>query len=215
MERVQRPGVLAIALAAAVVLAPSGSAAQASAPQNAGKLPGAFVRAGDRLVLHLLGGEQLMADTLTVSSSGIVALPKLGSVQVTDFTIASLPDTLRARYAKFYRNPSLDIVVLRRVVVNGEVKRPDVYFVDANTTLPDAIAIAGGLTEAASRKGVTIRRDGESIRVENWETSGATVADLRSGDQIIVGRKSWWSMNILPAVSTLAVVASILITLRR
>jgi protein involved in polysaccharide export with SLBB domain len=195
----------AIALSARVLAAQAaGDGAQGSA----------HVRPGDRLVVKFLD-EIFPADTLMVSASGAAVLPRLGSVNVASVAISDLADSLRVRYARYLRNPTVEVVVLRRVVVNGEVKKPDIYLVDARTTLRDAIAHAGGLTDNASAQSVAILRDGREIRVPNWSRATTDLPELYSGDQIIVGRKSWLAMNILPAVSTIAVIASILISLRR
>lgn len=172
------------------------------------------VQPGDRLVVRIFGGEQLLADTLLVNASGTVVLPKLGPVVVTGFDMPTLPDSLRARYARYLRNPTVDVVALRRVSVNGEVKKPDIYYVDLSTTLPDVIAHAGGLTEAADGQ-VSIRRGDQMTHIPNWRTSRSSVADLRSGDEVFVGRRSWLAQNILPVASTAAVLVSLFISLRR
>jgi protein involved in polysaccharide export with SLBB domain len=170
---------------------------------------------GDRLIVRILGGEQPLADTLLVSESGNVVLPKLGTVSVIGFDIATLPDSLRARFARYLRNPTVDVVVLRRIIVNGEVKKPDIYYVDVSTTLPDVIALAGGLTDNAASSKVSIRRGSQITRVPDWETRQSSVADLRSGDQVLVGRKPWLQQNFVSVASTAAVLVSIFITLRR
>jgi protein involved in polysaccharide export with SLBB domain len=170
---------------------------------------------GDRLVVRIFGGETPIADTLTVSEAGSVVLPKLGEVRIGSFAIRHLADSLRSRYARYVRNPTVDAVLLRRIVVNGEVKKPDIYYVDVTAKLPDVIAHAGGLTETANSKAVSVRRGSVVTQVPDWQTSGAAVSDLRSGDQILVGRRSWLALNILPAASTIAVVTSIVLSLRR
>ena len=170
---------------------------------------------GDRLVVRIFGGDQILADTLVVSGTGAVVLPKLGPTIVTGFDFASLPDSLRARYARYIRNPAVDVVVLRRVVVGGEVKRPDIYYVDLSATLPDVIAHAGGATESAKRGEVKIVRNGVASVVRDWESSSSRVAELQSGDQIYVPRQSWLALNILPVASTAAVLVSLFISLRR
>jgi protein involved in polysaccharide export with SLBB domain len=170
---------------------------------------------GDRLVIRIFGGEQLLADTILVSGNGTVVLPKLGPTLVTGFDIPTLPDSLRARYARYLRNPTVDVVVLRRVIVNGEVKKPDIYYVDVSATLPDVIAHAGGLTEAANSSEVLILRNGTTTRVPDWERSRASVGELQSGDQVFVGRRPWLQLNFVSVASTAAVLVSIFITLRR
>jgi protein involved in polysaccharide export with SLBB domain len=170
---------------------------------------------GDRLTVRIFGGEMPVTDTLTVSEAGSVVLPKLGPVPVATFAIRDVADSLRGRYARYYRNPTVDVTLLRRIVVNGEVRKPDIYYLDVSAKLPDVIAHAGGLTETANAKQVSIHRGNEVTRVPDWQTSGSSVAELRSGDQVVVGRRSWLSLNILPAASTIAVVTSIVLSLRR
>lgn len=169
------------------------------------------VRPGDRLVIRTLGLGVPFADTVVVTEQRTVVLPKVGTVGIADIPLETLNDTLRDRLAKFVRNPAVDVVVLRRIVVSGEVKRPDIYYVDLTFKLPDAIAHAGGTTEAANNK-VLIRRGDQTIPVEHWQTSSAM---LESGDQIIMGRRNWLVLNLLPTVSTVVVVASLLISLRK
>lgn len=172
------------------------------------------LRPGDRLAIRTLGAGAPFADTAVVSEQRTIVLPKVGTVDVANFPLATLGDSVRDRLSKYVRNPAVDVIVLRRIVINGEVKRPDIYYVDLSMTLPDAIAHAGGTTEAANNK-VSIRRGGQMIPVADWQTSKASVASLQSGDQIIVGRRPWIVLNFLPAVSTAVVVGSLIVSLRR
>jgi protein involved in polysaccharide export with SLBB domain len=203
-------------LAAAFLSAPlaGGSAQSLTDTTAAERAAAAHIEPGDRLVLKVWR-EPLLSDTAMVNERGEVVLPRLGIVHVTHHSISSLQDTLRARYAAFLRNPAVTIVVLRRVVVNGEVVRPDVYMVDVATTLRDVIARAGGIKETGNAKKVSIVRDGRTIRVPNWDRDRTVASDLRSGDQILVGRKNWLALNTMPALSIVSIVASIALSLRR
>lgn len=178
------------------------------------RVPAQTIRPGDRLVVRLFGEERPLADTVLVSESGTVILPRLGSVVVTGVPAAVLPDTLRGFYARYLRNPTVELVVLRRVVVGGEVKKPDIYYVDLNASLADVIAHAGGITEYSNNK-VSVKRGDSVTPVPDWETNHTVISELQSGDQVIVGRRPWILQNLLSTVSTLAVVASLIITLRR
>jgi protein involved in polysaccharide export with SLBB domain len=122
---------------------------------------------------------------------------------------------VRTRFAEYFRDAPVELVVLRRVAVNGEVAKPNVYYVDVTTTLRDVIARAGGITEAGNAKKVTIVRGGQRIAVPNWQQDRSVSSDLRSGDQVVVGRRSWLAMNALPALSVTTVVASLIISLAR
>jgi protein involved in polysaccharide export with SLBB domain len=185
------------------------------AASGGAKLLSQSPQAGDRLVVRIFGSEQLVGDTVLVDGSGSVVLPKLGAVNVARLNASELPDSLRAMYARYLRNPTVEVVVLRRVIVLGEVKRPDIYYVDLNATLPDVIAHAGGITDAGSAGRVSLKRGNVVTRVKDWETAGSRVSSLQSGDQILVGRRSWVSQNVLAVSSTLAVLLSLYVTLRR
>ena len=168
---------------------------------------------GDKIYVHILR-EPLLSDTVTVDDRGQAAFPKLGLVDVTSLSVRELNDSLRARYAEFLRTPELEIIVLRRVIVNGEVRSPNVYLVNVSSSVADVIARAGGLTDAAKRKTVHLVRDGERVAIQNWDKGAASNLELRSGDQIIVSRRSWFSLNALPAVSTAALLYSIIMSTR-
>lgn len=203
LPRVQRmASILGFSLTAALLALPCAASAQ-------------HVQPGDRLVVRVFGGEQPYADTILVAPNGTVVLPRLGPTLVTGFESAALPDSLRARYARFLRTPTVDVVVLRRVSVFGEVKKPDIYYIDAAASLPDLIARAGGLTEYASTSKVSLRRQGITTRLPNWRDDQSAVGALQSGDQLYVARRPWLSLNFVSVASTAAVLTSIYISLRR
>jgi polysaccharide export outer membrane protein len=163
---------------------------------------------GDRIFVNVLR-EPTLNDTTIVNERGEAAIAKIGIMNVSQFTIAELQDTLRVMYGEYLRNPALEVLVLRRVVVNGEVNRPDVYLVDVSSTVADVIARAGGFRDSANRDKVIMVRDGVERRISRWDTQDAMTSELQSGDQIVVGRKSWWVMNSLSILSTAAVVTSV------
>ncbi len=173
----------------------------------------AHAEPGDRFILHIVG-EPLMSETVTVNERGQVPLPKIGVFDVSPFTVLALEDTLRARYGQYLRTPAIEVQVLRRLSVGGEVIRPNLYYVDVATTLREALAVAGGLTENAKRDNVYIIRDGNRIDVPEWQSNESRVAELKSGDQVMVGRKSWLAINALGVTTTLVVVASLLLSFR-
>jgi protein involved in polysaccharide export with SLBB domain len=174
----------------------------------------AHPRPGDRVWFHVWR-EPKLSDTVMVDERGDVMLPKVGIVNASALTIGALRDTVRARIAEFLRDSPIELVVLRRVAVNGEVARPNVYYVDVTTTVRDVIARAGGLNEAGNTNNVVVIRDGQRIPVHDWQRDRSTNSDLRSGDQVVVGRKSWLSMNMLPALSVTTGVGYLLLVVFR
>jgi protein involved in polysaccharide export with SLBB domain len=192
----------------------SGAAMGQTSTDAALRAASARITAGDRILLHVVREPELN-DSVFVTERGEASFPKLGILNVSSLTIGELQDTLRARYGEFLRMPSLQIMVLRRIVVNGEVRHPNVYYVDVATTLREVIARAGGITENGNRSKVAVVREGRRIPVQHWESDASATVDLLSGDQVVVGRKNWLVINALPAISTAVVLGSFVLSLRK
>jgi protein involved in polysaccharide export with SLBB domain len=210
-RRAATPILLAILLVATppVVLAQIGDVNAA-----AQRVARTSVQAGDKIFVKVYREPEL-TDSVMVSSDGTIVLARIGTVLVTPLSINQLTDTVRARYGRFLRSPAVELVVLRRVAVNGEVLKPNVYYVDVATTLRDVIAKAGGITPDGRDDVVDIIRRGERIRVANWQDDFTLASDLNSGDQVVVGKRSWLSRNAFQALSAFTIVASLIVSLRR
>jgi protein involved in polysaccharide export with SLBB domain len=185
----------------------SARVASAATTTVAGTAP---VGLGDKVVLRVWR-EPTWSDAFAVDPTGDVVLPRIGRLHVVGMAPNALKDTVRARMAVFLRDPNVDLIVLRRVAVLGAVRKPDVLFVEPVTTLQDVIAQGGGIDEEGDPNRIEIIRDGQRIRLGRW-SSVATLSDVRSGDQVVVGRRSWLSRNALAAVSSVAVAVSVLVT---
>lgn len=168
----------------------------------------ATIRPGDQISLRILR-EPEMGGVFTVADDGRVLLPRLGSIRVDDRSATALRDSLASAYAEFLRDPSLEVTVLRRIGVRGEVQKPDLYLVDLTLTLRDVIAQAGGVTENGDRNKIEIVRDGERIDLGDGDQAQYLASQLRSGDQIVVGRRSWLA-NPAVAIPTLTALGTFL-----
>ncbi|MFC1574813.1 polysaccharide biosynthesis/export family protein [Gemmatimonadota bacterium] len=171
--------------------------------------PEALVSPGDRIELRVFLEED-MSDEYPVDEEGYVVLPKLGRVEVSDVTVRALPEFLRERYTEYLRNPSVEVTVYRRIGVHGEVNEPTLYWLDITMTLRDAIAMAGGVTEEGNPDRVLLIRGDQRLEFEGYGRSALLAVGLRSGDQIIVDRRSWISLNAPFLISASVSVFSIL-----
>jgi polysaccharide export outer membrane protein len=169
------------------------------------------VGAGDKVVLRVWR-EPTWSDAFPVDATGMATLPRIGPMRVAGLAPAALRDSVRTRLAVFLRDPVVDVIVLRRVAVLGAVRKPDVLFVEPVSTVRDLIAQAGGIDEEGDPNRVEIVRDGERVRLGKWNDIANLVAPVRSGDQIVVGRKGWLARNALTAVSSVAVAVSVLVS---
>lgn len=169
------------------------------------------VGAGDKVVLRVWR-EPTWSDAFPVDATGFATLPRIGPLRVAGLAPAALRDSVRARLAVYLREPVVDVIVLRRVAVLGAVRKPDVLFVEPVSTVRDLIAQAGGIDEEGDPNRIEIVRDGERVRLGRWNDIASTVAPVRSGDQIVVGRKGWLARNALTALSSIAVAVSVLVS---
>lgn len=167
---------------------------------------------GDKVVLRVWR-EPTWSDAFPVDPTGDVVLPRIGRMRVAGMMPSALEDSVRVRLAEFLREPNVDLIVLRRVAVLGAVKKPDVLFVEPVTALQDVIAQAGGLTDDGDLNRIEIIRGGQRLPVGRWQdVASRPASDIRSGDQVVVGRKNWFQRNALAAISSVAVAASVLLS---
>lgn len=182
------------------------------AAQNAERLrsatPAGHLAPGDDVVV-LVFQERDLSGRSYVDDHGQIVLPRIGPIDASTLTAAMLRDTVRTRYAGFLRDPSVDVRALRRVTVNGAVLKPDVYFIDPSMTLRDAIARAGGVTPEGDYNTVTLVRDAHAQRYADWMTTDTGATELRSGDEIVISRRSWLTLN----VGTLVAIGGVLTSL--
>ena len=167
----------------AVALFAGHTLAAQSLQSSAVRLPGARLAAGDDVVVVVFQEKELSA-RVYVDGRNQIALPRLGVFDVGSMTTDMLRDTVRARYATFLREPSVDVRALRRVTVNGAVLKPDVYYVDPSLTLRDVIARSGGVTSEGNTHKVTVREALQSTsisRMERFRAGAHRAAVGRSG----------------------------------
>lgn len=204
----------ALGVALALCLASSLEAQDTTRTAAAVRAGETRVQPGDRVAVKVLR-EPGLSDDVMVNSRGDIVLAKIGTVHASSITIGALEDTLKSRYGNFLRNPDISISVLRRIVVIGEVRRPDIYFVDLSSTLRDVIARAGGITEIGNPKRVSIIREGVTLPAPRWQDDISRAADLQSGDQVLVGMRSWFERNAFAIASTGVLVSSFILTLMK
>ena len=185
-------------LAVALLLATS---ATAQAQTTTGTANGTQVRnttsllPGDLIRVEIWREEGLSGD-FQVGENGEVVLPLLGRKQVVGVSPDDLREQLTADYDQYLVNPSVNVTLVRRVTVMGEVRVPGLYPVDATVSVAQLIALAQGVTPEGDVDRITLIRDGQAIRGDLAGTMALTEAGIRSGDQIIVGKRGWFARNL-------------------
>lgn len=167
---------------------------------------------GDIVRLRIWREPDLSGD-FAVDETGVVTFPKLGPVRVSMESAESLKARLVAGYQVFLRNPSVDVILLKRVNVLGAVKNPGLYPIDPTMTIADAVALAGGATSDGDRHRIELLRGNTRLDVKLSDQTRIADLPLRSGDQIFVPERSWISRNPAVLAASLSAAASLIIAL--
>src|SRR3954452_2822093 len=163
-----------------------------------------------------------MSGDFIVGPDGTITHPLYQAVRVGGIPFSTAEINLRNFLARFEQDPQFVAEPLVRVAVSGEVGRPSMYAMRPETTIPEAVAQAGGPRETANKNKVRIlRRDATGQQRQFYislvDPKGtATELRVRSGDQIMVDhRKSFFRDIFLPALSVIGSGASIYLVISR
>jgi polysaccharide export outer membrane protein len=149
---------------------------------------------GDLLQVRIWREPDLSGEFL-VGTDGTVTLPKIGQRFVTGMPLDALREQLLALYRVSLRNPSISITPLRRVQVLGFVNRPGIFNVDPTLTLNGVLALAGGANVNGNLRRIRLVREGRVLYERVTAGSTLVTLDVRSGDQLYVGERSWADRN--------------------
>jgi polysaccharide export outer membrane protein len=188
-----------------------GASASPPPPATSGALEPSTVglKPGDAVSVQVWR-EADLSGTFVVDDRGYVTLPLLGELSVEGYGVARLRERLHSDYAAYLRNPSVEVTVLRRLNILGEVRNPGLYSVDATVSVADAIAMAGGITPAGDPRKIQVVRGDESIVQNLGEATTIGTARIQSGDQIVVGQKGWIARNSGVVVGSLIAATAII-----
>lgn len=139
-----------------------------------------------------------ISNTVPVRPDGMISLPLLNDVQAAGLTPEQLRGVLIKRLKEYIPKPEVSVIVAQvhspKISVLGNVARPSRYVISSKTTVLDALALAGGLTEFASRKRIVILRPEGTMMTQllfNYNAVVAAEGDshnfyLQPGDIVLV-----------------------------
>lgn len=144
-----------------------GTAAQG---MSAGSSPGEYILGvGDRFRMTVYGEDDLSGE-YEVGSTGMAALPLIGNVQAAGLTVRNFEEAVRSKLAEGYlRDPRVSVQVsnYRPFFILGEVSKPGGYPYVNGMTVLNAVALAGGYTYRADKKGITIMHANDPSKTEH------------------------------------------------
>lgn len=165
---------------------------------------------GDRVQVVVFNAPDYSGE-FSVLAGGILNLPLAGEITVEGLTLQQASEQISTQLSEYIRRPRTTVSLLSarplQVAIAGEINRPGAYTLPVEgengsptPTLTQAISLAGGITQSADIRRVSILRkpsqaastsDAEqAIEVNLWQLlqAGELDADLplQRGDRIIV-----------------------------
>ncbi|SFV60040.1 Polysaccharide export outer membrane protein [hydrothermal vent metagenome] len=173
-------------------------------------------------------GQEMQKDGVLVDSKGYVFLPLIKRVKLAGLTQEEASRRISSRYKKFLKIPTVYVEVMnKRVYVIGEVNRPGPVKLDREkTTVLEAIAEAGDLTDAAVRDNIVIlSRNAQhklymrKVDLTHFDRVSLSNMILRPNDIVYVQPDGWKefkvsSDNVIAPFRTISEIASPFVTLK-
>jgi polysaccharide export outer membrane protein len=195
-------------------------AATAPAPASAdapfqNRSPRYKIAPGDSFELNFELSPEFNQTGIAVQPDGFVTLRGIGDLKVQGQTVPELTQTLRAAYSKILNDPIISVVLKDfekpYFVADGKVTRPGKYDLRGDTTLTQAIAIAGGFSNGSKSSQVLLFRrvsdqwmEARIIDVNQMHKSGSLKEDplLHPGDMLFVPKTAFSKIErFLPSAS--------------
>ena len=173
------------------------------APQFSEHNPRYSLRSGDIMDLTFTFSPEFN-QSVTVQPDGFVTLREIGDVHVAGQTVPEVTATIKEAYSKILNDPVLAIILRDfekpYFIAAGNVVKPGKYELRGDTTLTEAVAIAGGFDPSAKHSKVVLYRktsnewmEGRVVDVKKMMASRNLSEDihLNPGDMVFVPRSTF------------------------
>jgi polysaccharide export outer membrane protein len=136
-----------------------------------------------------------------VNQDGSVTLPLVGKVQVAGRTTSEAEQIIAGKLRqKYLQSPQVSVSVKtygRRITISGEVKSPKVLGDDGATTLSQAIANAGGVSDIGNGDRVHVARSRDQhvqddiYNLDDIQAGKVSDPLLKGGDIVVVEKSGY------------------------
>jgi protein involved in polysaccharide export with SLBB domain len=134
---------------------------------------------GDKIFLSISGVKEII-NTLVIDQEGWLYIPKLGGINLSNSSLADAKNKIRETILKYYKDVDIfiSLVDFRRIKVSlsGDVVKPSIFVLSANSRLIDLIAISRGFNKTSNLRDVKI------ISKDSTEKTYDFLSFLRFGD---------------------------------
>ena len=215
-----QPDLNAAARTAGTTAAPAASTPTAgSGPQFSARDSRYRIESGDSFDINFDLSPEFNQAAVTVQPDGFITLHGAGDIKVQGQTVPELTQTIRNAYSKILNNPTISIVLkdFQRpyFIADGQVSRPGKYDLRGDTTVTEAIAMAGGFLESSKHSQVLLFRrindnwtSAQIINVKKMEDERSLTEDpfLHPGDMLFVPKNKFSKIKAFlptPSVGTM------------
>ncbi len=185
--------------------------------QSTDSSPSYRLRPGDVLVITVWGQADYSGE-FKVDENGRIPYPVLGEIDTQGKTMTQIREEIRAGLQRIFNDPFVTVTPQFKIAVLGEVNNPGLFPVDPTLTVLDIVAMAGGPGRNGNINKIQLLRGGQTLdlRFDRDRVGALTLQEvgLRSGDQIMVARRSFTGddLRTLLSVLQLALSVAILVT---
>jgi polysaccharide export outer membrane protein len=171
---------------------------QSGVPQLQQRNPRYRLQRGDQVALNFTFTPEFN-ESVIVQPDGFISLREIGDIHAEGMTLPELTQSLQAAYSKILHDPVLSVTPQEFVhpyfVAQGELGKPGKYDLHGDTTVTEAIAMAGGFTPASKHSQVVLFRrvspdlvQATKLDVKHMLKSGNLAEDMRlqPGDMLFV-----------------------------
>lgn len=182
---------------------PTATPANAPTEKFQSRSPRYRIAPGDTFDLNFELSPEFNQAAVAVQPDGFVTLRGVGDIKVQGETVPELTETLRVAYGKILNAPLISVVLKDfekpYFVADGQVGKPGKYDLRGDVTLTQAIAIAGGFTDASKHSQVLLFRrvsdqwmEAKIINVKKMHKEGNLKEDptLHPGDMLFVPKNT-------------------------
>ena len=150
----------------------------------------------DVLRVSVWENKELTLD-LVVRPDGKISMPLIQDVVAEGQTAMELSSTIHERLLTFIKEPQVSVIVLQinapKYFVIGNVAKPGTFSLRGETSILQALALAGGFTQFASPRSIKLIRNTagkQEVRKVNYnkiiDDDGEGNYLLKSGDTVVV-----------------------------
>lgn len=167
--------------------------ATAQPPTVSGAVPAGYVIGPDDALGVLFWRDKDMSvEQTVVRPDGMITLPLLNDIKAAGLTPEQFREAIVKAASQYIEDPNVTVVIKqinsRKVYVTGAVLKPGSFSLTTPTTVMQALAMAGGLSEFAKKDNVAV------IRVTNGKTQR-----LRFNyDEVLNGKKLEQNIELKP-----------------